>query len=466
MAKKPTYSPKQNHMLRWVVALSVSILTAFVLPAGPSCAGEVEDAGPRLPDGRIRSFEVRPGIHEVLSLDPVSPVDDLAAFGLMVGDAEVVALGESIHTSGGYYRAKHRLFRFLVEELGFRAFAFESPWTDAELVKHYVDTCEGSAADAVLGGLFGIWGSRSVVEMLQWMCAYNQTNPDDPVTFWGFDIQQPWDDGPLLVSYVEEAVPNTDELVVGLFRCNGASSASVADYYTDPNAQVVEEEDHTACVAALDAVQSYFDDHEAELVADTSEEALQWARISLISLRAWEYEMYYDTDAFEQSMSARDQGMAQVFLAMKQLRNPNDRVAIWAHNWHIAAHSDEMLPDIGVSMGSHLKQTLGDDYFPVGLVGYEVSINWPGFGTGLQPLPNGPGHVEYLLHQELGHAYLLVDLAYAGAGEPFLNPGQHYFLNEFEVVPANHFGAILYLDVSPPRDLNLWPKTNTVQLSP
>ncbi len=209
----------------------------------------MEYAGSRLPEGRARSFEVRPGIYEVLGLDPDLPVDDLAALRLMVGDAEVVALGESAHTSGGYYRAKHRLFRFLVEELGFRAFTFESPWTDAELVKHYVETCEGSAADAVIGGLFDIWASRSVVEMLE----------------------------------------------------------------------------------------------------------------------------------------------------------------------------------------------------------------WPGVGSGLLPPPSGPDQVEYVLHHELGHAYLLVDLAYAGPGEPFLIPGQRYVVSNFGAVPAHHFGALFYLDVPPQRDLNLWP---------
>jgi len=453
-----TYSMKEKHLLRWCAALSVCFLTGFLLPSGSSCAEEPDRAKPRLAEGRMRCFEVLPGIYQVLGLDPGLPVDDLAAFRQLVGDAEVVALGESVHTSGGYYRAKHRLFRFLVEDLGFRAFAFETPWTDAEQVKDYVDTCEGSALGAVLNGLFGVWSSRSVLEMVEWMCAYNQANPDDPVTFWGFDVQQPWDDGPLLVSYVEDAVPNADGFVAGLLRCNGASYASAADYYRDPDAAVVDEEDHTACVAALDAVRSYFDDHEAELVANTSAEALAWARLSLVSLRAWEYIAYY-TDDFELSMSTRDQGMADVFQAMKRLRNPNDRVAIWAHNWHIASRTDEMIPDAGLSMGSHLEQALGDDYFAVGLVGYEVSVNWPGVGSGLLPLPEDPNQVEYRLHHELGLAYLLVDLAFAGADEPFLVPGQQYVVNGFEGAPADHYGALLYLDVSPPRDLNFWPKT-------
>ena len=276
-----THPLKQKSVPCCFAALFVCVLATFLLSAGSSCAEEPDPNAPRLSEGRARSFEVRPGIYQVHGLEPDLPVDDLAAFAHLVGDAEVVALGESVHTSGGYYRAKYRLFRYLVEELGFRAFAFESPWTDAEIVKNYVDTCEGSPTDAVLGGLFGVWASRSVVEMVEWMCAYNQTNPGDPVTFWGFDIQQPWDDGPLLVSYVQEAIPDPAWIVFGLLRCNGATSTSAADYYRDPDSVSVDEGDHTACVEALDAVRIYFDDHEAELVAATSADALAWARISL-----------------------------------------------------------------------------------------------------------------------------------------------------------------------------------------
>ncbi len=454
-----TISTGHEYSPSFGVILFVCFLSVFLLPAESSCAEESDLAGPRRTQGRMRAFQVQPGIFRVEGLDPELPVDDLAAFRNLVGDAEVVALGESVHTSGGYYQAKHRLFRFLVEELGFRAFAFETPWADAELMKNYVDTCEGSSLNAVLNGLFAVWWSQSVLQMAEWMCAYNQANPDDPVTFWGFDVQQPWDDGPLLVSYVEEAVPTANEFVTGLLRCNGASNTSPADYYSDPDATVVDEADHAACVEALHGVQSYFDDHEADLVADTSAEALAWGRLSLVSLRAWEHQTHYRYRGDQElSGNARDQGMAQVFQAMKQLRNPDDRVAIWAHNWHIAYQSDEMNPVYGLSMGSHLKQALGDDYFAVGLVGYEVYIKWSGVGSGLLPPPDDPSNVEYRLHYELGHAYLLVDLSFTGVDEPFLDSGRQYVVGGHEAVPADQYGALFYLDVSPPRDLNLWPK--------
>jgi erythromycin esterase len=427
--------------------VAMLVAAACVMATGTMAAVNPDGAAPRRSSGRYRCFELRPGIYTFDGYDHTLPTDDLAVFGALVGEAEVVGLGESVHTSGGYYRSKQRLFRFLVEELGFRAFAFESPWSDADLVKAYVETCEGDARTAVVDGLFGVWACETVLEMVEWMCEYNQAHPDDPVTFWGFDIQQPWDDGPLLMSYVTANVENPGELIEGIERCNGATYESASAYDMDPDAMVVDEEDHAACLAALDSVESYFDDHEAELVAATSTEALAWARISLIGLRAWEGEIYYYFDDIERCVSARDEGMAEVFLAIKELRNPDDRVAIWAHNWHIVYHSDEMYPKEGFSMGSHLKQILGNDYFALGLIGYEVSVDWPSVGTTTLSLPT-PSSVEARLHR-LGYPYLFVDLGYTGA-DAFLVPGQHYPMNDYWTVPGDQFGALLFLDVSPP----------------
>jgi erythromycin esterase-like protein len=66
---------------------------------------------------------------------PARSADDgLEPLKGIIGKASVVGLGESIHTSGGFYRMKHRVFRFLVEKMGFRAFAIESPWIAADQV--------------------------------------------------------------------------------------------------------------------------------------------------------------------------------------------------------------------------------------------------------------------------------------------------------------------------------------------
>lgn len=64
--------------------------------------------------------EIEPGIYRIEGLGDSLPKDDLEPLAGIVGKAELVGLGEAVHTSGDFYRAKFRIFRYLVEELGFR----------------------------------------------------------------------------------------------------------------------------------------------------------------------------------------------------------------------------------------------------------------------------------------------------------------------------------------------------------
>ena len=375
-----------------------------------------------------------------------------------VGCTAVVALGESVHTSGGYYRAKHRLFRYLVEELGFRAFAFESPWIDAELVADYVETCEGDAVSSVTEGLFSVWGSEEVLDLVTWMCGHNRAHPDDPVAFWGFDIQQPWGDGERLLSYVWQAIPDRADFVSGIERCNGVGYGSADEYFDDPTSRSVTNEDHLACLETLLSLETYLTDHEAELAAQTSAEALAWVRINIIGLRAWEFMTYHTQWSQPGVTETRDRAMADVFMAIRRLRNPDDRVAIWAHNFHITYEGREVGGDWGNTrtMGSHLRAALGDDYFALGLVGFSVSTNWPGVAVGEHTRPGNDLHVEYRLHHEVGRDYLLVDLTFPGTDEPFLVPGNNSLINAAWMVPEDQFGALFYLDVSPMMNALRW----------
>ncbi len=76
----------------------------------------------------VGATEIEPGIYRVDGIDETLPNDDLAPLAGIIKKAEIVGMGESVHTVGDYYRAKFRIFKYLVEELGFRALGFESPW--------------------------------------------------------------------------------------------------------------------------------------------------------------------------------------------------------------------------------------------------------------------------------------------------------------------------------------------------
>src|SRR5215217_4136735 len=211
-----------------------------------------------------RGFPVLPGVYRLHGSDPSLPKDDLEPLRQIVGKATIVSLGESFHTSGGYYDMKHRLFRFLVEEMGFRAFAFESPWPNADRVGQYVETCEGTPEQA-LTGLFGVWQSTETRDLVQWMCDWNRSHSrkKDKLVFFGFDVQQPGQDAAALFAFLERiGIGSGDPRVLDITACDGVNRPTVSPA---PIPDALNEQ----CVRGLSAVDQLFTGEAERIVAET-----------------------------------------------------------------------------------------------------------------------------------------------------------------------------------------------------
>jgi erythromycin esterase len=129
------------------------------------------------------------GIYRFSGIESTIKKDsDLKPISRIAKDANVVALGESIHTSGGYHQVNFRVIRYLVERMGYRVLAMETPRLEAQPAVDYVATGKGDAFGA-LGSLFTIYNSDAMKELFEWLRQYNLDHPSDPVAFFGFDIQ-------------------------------------------------------------------------------------------------------------------------------------------------------------------------------------------------------------------------------------------------------------------------------------
>lgn len=406
-------------------------------PLDPDRSQGTAEAARRKPKPPV-GFPVLPGIFRLDGSYPTLPSRDLEPLRQMVGKAEFVALGESIHTSGGYYEMKHRVFRYLVERLGFRVFAIESPWINAEQVAQFVETCEGSP-DEALRGLFGVWQSEEVRDLVQWMCDWNRTRrrPQDRVHFHGFDTQQPEDDGPALLGFLERVGVGPDHpIATDLRQCNGVAGPRA------PVQSLVPDSSNARCQAGLRAVEQLFAEDEERLVAATSKEDLAWARIHLTGLRAYQGQTYYRGRDIVRSTDARDRGMAEVLLAIHELRHPGRKTAVWAHNFHIAKQAG--FSSWGTpTMGTYLYEALGPGYVALGLIADQVAIDWSGVGCGDRPAAFDRSVEKLLL--DLGHDHLLVDLDFPGTGTPYLEPGRGYTMSDAYMRPEEQFDAVFFL---------------------
>ncbi len=411
------------------------------------------------PSGEPPASALPSGVYSVSGIDPGRPIDDLAPLAAIVGDAQVVGLGESVHTSGGITLAKARLTRYLVETQGFRVLALEVPRADADVAGAWVAACEGDPTDAARH--LGVWADTNTRDLLGWMCAWNGEHPADRVHLFGFDVQQPWADAPALRKFLVLAAAPGDQgqLIAGMARCDGADATDAADYQAKYGLdRTIPSADRDACTAGLDALDQYLTAHASELVAASSQGALDQARVDLASFRGWQgYRVALNGDA-RAAMDARDAAMDAVFEGVRAMHFPSARTVIWAHDDHVArdhAAIQGSLADGAAGMGGALAAHLGGGYVAIAVTGWDVEVNWPGSGCARTATPAADS-VEATLHG-LGVTYLLVDFAPRGPVAPPFAPSVSYGFGAGEhLVPAAQFRAALYLDRSPPMDSLLW----------
>ncbi|HTE56950.1 MAG TPA: erythromycin esterase family protein [Kofleriaceae bacterium] len=408
-------------------------LVLWLVLSTVSCGGD----SPGIPEGA----------HRFDGNDVALASDDLDPLWEMVGDARLIGLGESVHTSGGYYAAKHRLIRVLVEEHGVRFLAMESPRDRVATLDEYLVSgdCD-RPADEVLLPIAKVFSDDNTYALMRWLCERNAAAPSDPVHVFGFDVRQGDVDEAEIQSTLETWAPDdAPDLLAGIDPCFGL--------YSDP---LPSEAELASCMEALDALDGWVESHRAELVAAAGERAVRLLEIAAISLRAWQgYAFFYDTDP-ARSGEARDIGMGGVFNGIVNLELGSEgRAAVWAHNVHLTRHHDRIEDSIyfpgTVSFGTVVADAFGDDYAPVALTAYAPGINWPevavddhyDFGTDF-------ASVEARLH-EMGEPYLIVD-----PRASFLRPDNQQLLSEETMIPSDQYAAIVYLDESPPMNAVYW----------
>lgn len=119
-------------------------------------------------------------------LDPAAPLTDLEPLASMIGDAAVVGLGESTRASRELFALRLRIFRLLVEQLGFRALAMQDNQVLCARLDEYVRTGAGDPR-RLLAEAWAPWRTEETVEALEWMRSFNVRHRGDPIRVFGVD---------------------------------------------------------------------------------------------------------------------------------------------------------------------------------------------------------------------------------------------------------------------------------------
>jgi erythromycin esterase len=433
---------------RLLIAAIAALLFACESPPGePDAALDTAALDTAGPDTGLDSG-LPPGLYPIAGPDEDFEAGDLDGLPSLLGDAEVIGIGESVHTTGGELAMRARLIRWLVTHHGVREIVFEmSRAIIAERVAPHVDGCVGTAEDAAALGFNPIWWDRSTPELLAWLCAWNASHPEERVRVRGTDIRQPWVDLPTVRALFTRLAPAELARTDGLASCLGTGFSSEQALFSDPTVRgyfdgtPLPQAGHDACVAASTDVRAYLAEHRADLVARSSELEVERARLAAVSLEAFDTSIYnLSRGDLAGANPLRDAAMADVFLTEHRYDPPSGRTVLFAHNGHSLRHSDEVLA--GQWRGVSNLATLIDvalNYVVIGQASRISRIDWQ---SGPQTLDNGSAdHLERVL-DDLGAPYLLMDVAAATGA--FIPADQAYEVGFDTMVPARHYDLILF----------------------
>lgn len=370
-----------------------------------------------------------------------STVEDLRPIDAIVGDADVVALGEGIHTSGGFHQIRLRALKHLILEKGFRVVSLESSWSEGLTATRYVENGEGTLSQAV-GSIFSVFQSQEMAEMFQWLSDFNRAHPDDRVQFYGFDIQKPVSDFKRIQAFIQSSYASeAQSLVDGMNTCIGAHEVSDQVLEKDPRffqiftgEAPIAENDYRSCIAGIRQI--------SQLQIDDS-----WVKLSLISFEGMQGHLYDWSHQQNQPFGFRDRAMVDVFLWQRQNLFLGKKVVIIAHDGHIMKNTDQIpLYGGGKSMGSHLANELKSDYVNFSIGGYDVKTNWPNNPNAIVPLPS-PTSFDFAFHELAPKGALLIDTQ-----SPYFSrteKKQYGSSGPMEIILSNHFSGVFFVDQSP-----------------
>jgi erythromycin esterase len=285
---------------------------------------------------------------------------DLQFLHPLIGDRRLVQLGESSHGVSQFNQAKVRLIKFLHQEMGFDVIAFESSIYESFFANENADSL--SALDIMKNSIYGVWHCQEALELFKYIKETRDTSR--PLILAGFDIQISSSRGIVnRPENFEEIVAKLDPVYAKEVLTNDKAFLAIRNTTISPE----DKEKYKSFYAALT---DWFDLRMDELLSIYANNP----RIPLVMRQtSWSMIDYIDKlseKGREKMMNIRDKGMAgNVFYLLNTLY-PEEKIMIWAHNYHIQYDIAEWDTSVR-NMGSWLINPLRDELYTIGLFMYE-----------------------------------------------------------------------------------------------
>ena len=106
----------------------------------------------------------------------------------MIGSARIVGMGEATHGSKEFTLIRHRILKFLVENMDFKGLILEAPEQPAKAIDTYIKTGKGNTGKLLSDLEYWVHNTQEMLDVIEWMREHNNLHPENHISFYGCDI--------------------------------------------------------------------------------------------------------------------------------------------------------------------------------------------------------------------------------------------------------------------------------------
>ena len=280
------------------------------------------------------------------------PVEDLT----IDEKVKVIGLGEATHGNAEFQELKLDVLKVLVEKYDVISFAMEMDYGEGVIINDYISGHSGMTIDEVMDRIsFRIYRTEEIRSLIEWMREYNDLH-DGKLSFYGFDLQNPEVDLALIRDFVNKnSIGGNPE---GAFEAFLNGEASLRDESLNP---AFEELDRLRSDLESNK-EIYRELYNYDRILDCIENVFRARELSV---------KHAGDNGMVEGNGFRDQMMAKKVIEISETLE-NSRMMITGHNGHIGYAGNFVR-----TMGSFIRDELGDAYFAIGTDYFITSCNMP-----------------------------------------------------------------------------------------
>ena len=380
---------------------------------------------------------------KIETLEITEKQDDLILLKQIVGNAEVVCLGESRHDIHEQFQLKYRFIKYLVEEMNFTTFALEASLPYSNKINDYILNGNGNIEEVMsnMPGWF-LWDTLEMKNILNWLYEYNKgQDAENKVNFYGIDIVAPNNGLEQIFKYLQKV----DKPYLEQINNENFGRSIIEDNQWQTSQQRYSELPEGEKQILLKNYNTLFEHiklNKENYISKSSENEYDW--ILKLSYSAKEAnKMFSETDRLKMGL-IRENAMANITFWIKE-RNKN--IILWSHNLHIAKSEFTMsiMPENEIKgMGYILNQKFGNSMVSIG-----ASFNQGKFqNENITFEPAAPNTIDGTL-AKLNTDYFILNLKGNSENndiEEWLNKDNVMRVQSFEMIciPKKSFDAIFF----------------------